>query len=344
MFDTKCSLYYAAGNPKPKHKATIEEGDMEKLTKYFRNWHESPQVLMHAAWFHLCYYFGRRGREGWITMTKDTFTFQKDSEGHNYVAFAVTETTKNHQGGYKQCDTDYSDQRMYGPGVDILRFYLKKLNPANPRLFQHSLAAYKLNEHWFRNEPIGKNAITNMMSNMSKCAGLSTVYTNHCVRATTVTALYCAGVPVQSIMAITKHKNPSSFTHYVSDISNAQKRSCADALTATFHDATQRPVPSTSGAVKPRSLPDEEVPAQFDLSFPTDDMEEEASVSVVQERGVLAVALPAAAPEGSIFNVTIPPPSVGLPLANQPTPISLTSIFGSGTFNNCHINVQFQPK
>ena len=94
-----------------------------------------------------------------------------------------------------------------------------------------------------------------MMPSISKHAGLSTVYTNHSVRASTVTTLYRAGVPAQSIMAITKHKNASSLSHYVSEISDAQKRGCSDVLTKSFQGTTTTSfLPSTSKDVSPASM------------------------------------------------------------------------------------------
>ena len=208
IFAARCKLYFKAGNPKPKHKPCISEGDMQKLAAYFKNWKCNPYILVEATWFHLCYYFGRRGREGWTSMTRDMFEVDTDAEGHAYVAFRKTETTKNYQGGYKQKDLDYSDQRMYGQGVDILNFYLSKLHPNNQRLFQHPLVAYKvLEDVWFRNEPIGKNTLATMMQRISRKAGLCTEYTCHSVRASTISVLYRAGIPTQSIRSISKHKN-----------------------------------------------------------------------------------------------------------------------------------------
>ena len=112
MFGTRCKLYTLQGNPKPKHKPCIGEGDMTKLGQYFRDWNKSPQVLIDAVWFSLCFFFGRRGREGWTGMTKSTFSFDVDSEGHEYIKMKDTEATKNYQGGTKQKEQDYTDQRI----------------------------------------------------------------------------------------------------------------------------------------------------------------------------------------------------------------------------------------
>jgi hypothetical protein len=208
---------------------------MKKLGEYFRNWNVEPDILSEAVWFYLCFYFGRRGREGWTSMTKSTFNVDTDSEGLKYVSMKVTEVTKNHQGGHKQSDVDYSDQRMYGPGVEIYEFYVKKLNPGCDRLFQTSLKSYAPDGIWYKKEPMGKNTISNMMQRISKKAGMSQVYTCHSVRASTITTLYQAGVSTQSIIAITKHRNTSSLGHYIEDLSSKQKRDCSSILTTALN-------------------------------------------------------------------------------------------------------------
>ena len=220
---------------------------MEKLSQYFMQWRSNHDILVEAAWFHLCFYFGRRGREGWASMTKDTFVFEQDAEGHEYVAFAKTETTKNHQGGYKQRDIDYSDQRMYGQGVEILKYLLGKLHPDNERLFQDPLVAYKSDGHWFKKEPMGKNTLGNIMQRISSKAGLSMRYTYHCVRASTITILYRAAIDTPSIRSISKHKSTTGLLPYLSDLSNFEKRECSSALTKAFaQQPVGSPVASTS--------------------------------------------------------------------------------------------------
>ena len=98
MFDAKCKLFYKAGNEKPKHKAVIEKDDMKKVGEYFKNWHQNPVILTEAVWFMLCYHFGRRGREGWAEMYKNTFSIVKSPEG-DYVECRKSERSKNLQGG-----------------------------------------------------------------------------------------------------------------------------------------------------------------------------------------------------------------------------------------------------
>ncbi|CAH3132411.1 unnamed protein product [Porites lobata] len=100
MFEVVCKSYYKRGNPKPQHKNPIEAGDMEKLNSYFSN--DCPDKPLEFVWFNLCYYLGRRGREGWRELTKNSLEFKHDDQNKEYVTIKHTEQTKNNQGGSKQ--------------------------------------------------------------------------------------------------------------------------------------------------------------------------------------------------------------------------------------------------
>ena len=85
-------------------------------------------------------------------------------------------------------------------------------------------------DRWFSAEPMGKNTLSNMMQRISQHAGLSQKYTCHCVRASTITTLFQAGIPTQQIVSITKHKDTKSLGPYISDLSEAQKRGASNTL------------------------------------------------------------------------------------------------------------------
>ncbi|CAH3185646.1 unnamed protein product [Porites lobata] len=81
------------------------------------------------------------------------------------------------------------------------------------------------------------------MENISSKAELSERYTNHCIRASTITALYQRGVDAKQICAITKHKDERSLSHYISQTTSEQKRQCSRLLPEAFygHPPTQTP-------------------------------------------------------------------------------------------------------
>ena len=232
MFEVVCKSYFKRGNPKSQHKNPIEAGDMEKLNSYFSI--DCPEKLQEFVWFNLGYYLGRRGREGWRELTKNSLEFKHDDQDKEYVSIKHTEQTKNNQGGSKQKDQDNTDVRMYGlPGssmnpISSLKLMLGKLHPDCEALFQTPLTKFsKAAECWYKNEPFRKNSIAQLMPKISKKAGLSQVYTAHCVRASTITALHQAGVE-------SKHKNEQSLTSYIKDSSASQKRACSDILSRPF--------------------------------------------------------------------------------------------------------------
>ena len=70
----------------------------------------------------------------------------------------------------------------------------------NPYLFQKPIKNFVCdNDTWYTKEVLGKNTISEITKNISKKAGTKKTYRNHCVRATTVTDLYQAGVDTQQI-------------------------------------------------------------------------------------------------------------------------------------------------
>ncbi|KAL9950919.1 hypothetical protein ACROYT_G043491 [Oculina patagonica] len=259
MFEAVCKSYYKRGNPKPKHKSPIEAGDMEKLKSYFST--ECPEKLQEFVWFNLCYYLGRRGREGWRELTKNSLEFKEDDQGKEYVTIRHTEQSKNYQGGNKQKDQDYTDVRMYGiPGspmdpVASLKLMLAKLHPECVALFQTPLINFdKSGTCWYKNEPLGKNSLSQLMPKISKKAGLSQIYTAHCVRASTITSLHQAGVDAKQICAITKHKNEQSLTPYIKDSSSSQKRACSGILSRPFTTCTSEVVGAEDGSSQSSSM------------------------------------------------------------------------------------------
>ena len=147
IFTAKCKVYTARGNPKPKHKPQITESDLKKLGDYFTEHKINNRKLSEYVWFGLCFYFGRRGREGWRDIKGNCFCVKTDEDGHEYICKGVTIRTKNHQGGSNVSENDYSDPRCYDkPFVDAFKLYLQKRHPDEERLFQTPLQMYSVND------------------------------------------------------------------------------------------------------------------------------------------------------------------------------------------------------
>lgn len=83
---------------------------------------------------------------------------------------------------------------------------------------------------WFEHRSLAVNTLANMIKKISEVAGLSTICTNHSIRATAITLWSNTGVPNQHIMSISDHRNEQSLAHYNSRPSISQLHNCSDVL------------------------------------------------------------------------------------------------------------------
>ena len=68
------------------------------------------------------------------------------------------------------------------------------------------------------------------MNKISKAAGLSRIYSNHCIRATAVTVLSNSGVDANDIICVSGHKNVQSLLPYQQSVSDVKRKSMSGAL------------------------------------------------------------------------------------------------------------------
>ena len=187
-------------------------------------------------------YFCRRGREGQRDLRADNFHLNTDDNGNKYVIQVGSEVTKNHQSD----DDGVSGGIMYVNSANPLHcpvrafeLYITKMNPICDALFQRPRDKYSVDDlAWYENKPLGKNTLSAMMSTISRAANLSQRYTNHSIRATSITLLSEAGFNNRHIMSVSRHRNEGSISSYVKDTSIQQKQQMAEALaTATMATA-----------------------------------------------------------------------------------------------------------
>ena len=244
-FKAKCKLYAAKGHPKSKRKEEIAPGDLEKIHAYLAAEATSltPRRLTQAVWFILAFNLGCRGREIYRQLKKESFRFAVDDAGIEYVTIDQTVIEKNHQGGPSREDQVTGDTRIYdcqlGPHtiIGLLRLYLSKLHPDCIWLFQQCRSQAADEGPWYKNEPLGVNSLGSMMKTIGEAAGLSRQYTNHCVRATTITVLFNAGVEVQNIQSRTGHRSLQGLQPYIGNPTAQKKRDQAVILQQALEGA-----------------------------------------------------------------------------------------------------------
>ena len=146
--------------------------------------------------------------------------------------------------------------------VYSLKKYLQKLNPKCEKFFQkpRNFAAED-DTVWYENKPVGINTMGKMMKTISEEAKLSTIYTNHSIRATTATVLAQAGVESRNICAVTGHKNESSLKSYISAPTMGQRDTMSNILHHYGKEAENNEVvnvPQTPNNVIPAQVLQEE--------------------------------------------------------------------------------------
>lgn len=200
--------------------------------------------LQHEVFFKICFHFGFRGREWLRDLKKSDIVFGLDSSHSEYVSLSRQCLSKNVKGSLNR--EEYVEKKaitMYGVPdepelcpITAVKFYLNKLDPNNDELFPKPLKKWSFDaEVWYCSKSVlGKNTLNELMKKISIEAKLSRAYTNHCIRATVVTELKEANVPVEEIQIVTGHKNRSSVDRYIKRVSDTKKQKLSTALSASM--------------------------------------------------------------------------------------------------------------
>ena len=103
--------------------------------------------------------------------------------------------------------------------VKNIKAYLSRLNPEVDALFQRPKDASvrfspEEDSIWFERKVLGHNTLENMLKNITQRAGIQPYFTNHSLRATTVTVLSSVNVETRHIKAVTGRKSDASIESY----------------------------------------------------------------------------------------------------------------------------------
>ena len=161
-------------------------------------------------------FFCRRGRQNLRQLKKTDFEIKVNSQGKRCVVKTTDELTKNHRAHDVQAEEGGMMIANDGPFCPVSSFekYLSVLNPMNEYLFQRPKKSAGEGEIWYDNMVVGENTLGKKMKVISHQAELSTIYTNHSIRATTITILDRSGFEARHINHVGKrtqkrkqHKN-----------------------------------------------------------------------------------------------------------------------------------------
>ena len=220
--------------PSVEHKRTITDDDWKKIADYFGDVETTcdPRKLSSYVWFLVSSHFCLRGGEIQAKLRKQDLKFEKDGEEVRII-LSTDFMTKNHRGGLKGSETTTSGCIKDPTQVRVMERYLGKLHPGLDRLFQRAACSPGMimsdSSCWFYKSPLSHNKLDGMMKLISESAALSFSYTNHCLRATSITHMKRCGVEDRKICTVTGHKNVNSLAAY-DRVTSAESRHFADAI------------------------------------------------------------------------------------------------------------------
>lgn len=225
VFKAVCKELKRNGSGAVNHYQIICEEDMLKISLW--KW-ETPRELQWSVWFTLHFHTAMRGRENLHDLKKDDIIFETAS-GKQMVRLK-DKLTKNHRS-----DTTASNGSVIfatndeSCPVKLISFYISKLNINTEFLWQKPNKATA--GDWYANQKVGINTVNKFMSSLSQHLHLSKTYTNHSVRATSITILG-RGFQDTDVATFSGHKSLTALGIY--------KRTsipCKESMSMALHDS-----------------------------------------------------------------------------------------------------------
>ena len=119
--------------------------------------------------------------------------------------------------------------------------YTSKINKTIDILWQRPKSTlFNLDKEWYDAAPVGRDPLNNTMKDLSKNAGLSMTYTNHCIRTSVVKNLNDDGFEACDIMATTGHKSECSIRSYATKCPPKKRRQMCDSLAAKMIESDNK--------------------------------------------------------------------------------------------------------
>ena len=248
IYEAQCVELKKQGLAKTEHKPPIADEDIKKLYRCGVFNTENPTTLQNKVFFEIMLFFCRRGRQNLRQLKKTDFEIKVNSQGKRCVLKTTDELTKNHRAHDVQAEEGGMMIANDGPFCPVSSFekYLSVLNPMNEYLFQRPKKSAGEGEIWYDNMVVGENTLGKKMKVISHQAKLSTIYTNHSIRATTITILDRSGFEARHIMSVSGHRNESSIKTYSKTDTNT-KTNMAGSLMAVIDNNKNHVVASEAG-------------------------------------------------------------------------------------------------
>lgn len=248
MLKTMAGMWLSHGGEFTQHDK-IQDEDLETIFSSFHR--RTGEELQNEAIFSLLYFLGARGREELKRIKRSDLSFGLDSDSVKYAYLKTKKDNvsepnnirKNVKMSLKEQEyKNTRDNRIYNPqAVECLELYLHKLQrdaPESDNLFHRPMITKDDKDCFFSSKQVrGINFLGNFMKNLSEKLNLTKIYTNHCVRCTTISRAKERGMSNSDICRITGHKDQRSVDRYDRP-SDARRREMTSVLSINSQIST----------------------------------------------------------------------------------------------------------
>ena len=116
--------------------------------------------------------------------------------------------------------------------VKLFDYYMSKLNIRSDLWQRPKQKVQEMDSCWYDDQVVGRDPLNELMKTISKDAELSMIYTNHSIRATTITKLEEHGFEARHIQAVSGHKSENTIKCYSKKCPDKKKRQMSNALSS----------------------------------------------------------------------------------------------------------------
>ena len=224
MLLTMTGLWLAHGGQSRQFIA-IEKKDLDTIYTSFDR--KSGESLQNEVLFAILYFLGARGREELRKLKRSDICIEFDSNGVKYVRLKCEKDDKSEPNNLRKNvkaslqPREYSVKRMnriYDTrAIECIELYIAKISrdqPSTDNLFPRPINNKKSNQFYSSKQVRGESYLGQFMKKLSETLELTKIYTNHCVRCTTVSIAKDKGLSNSDVCLITGHKDARSIDNY----------------------------------------------------------------------------------------------------------------------------------
>ena len=181
---------------------------------------QDPQTLLQTVYFLNGKHFALRSRDEHRNLRAGVSAQIKvmGMGADQYIQY-TEDMSKNNSGGIKDAKYTPKTGSIFPTGgpncpVAIISLYISRI-PKNSAAF-YCRANEASSKFWFRNQPLGENALAKIVPSFAAKAGWDTtlLWSGHSLRASCITALYDAGFADSTVMKVSGHRSDNALREY----------------------------------------------------------------------------------------------------------------------------------